>query len=224
MGIIELFNISFIMALSGALMPGPLLTVTIGESAKRGFIAGPLLMLGHAILELVLVIALSAGLVSYLSINLVSQIIAVLGGVFLLYMGYGMIKDSLTGGVKLDLSHPQDGDNNEASNSSDKGWGLAASGALVSLSNPYWTIWWLTAGLSNITMALKGGMGGVAAFYTGHISADVVWYCLIAGAVAGGRRFISDKIYRGIIVVCGLFLLGLGAYFLYQGIFVGKLG
>ncbi|MGE5416572.1 MAG: LysE family transporter, partial [Acidobacteriota bacterium] len=218
MGPVELFNISFFLALSGALMPGPLLTVTIGEAAKRGFVAGPLLMIGHAILELVLVIALSAGLVAYLSVDLVSQIIAALGGAFLLYMGFGMIKDSLTGRVKLDISQPQDADNDTVIIKNDKGWGLIASGALVSLSNPYWTIWWLTAGLSNITMALKSGMGGVAAFYTGHISADVVWYCLIAGAVAGGRRFISDKVYRGVIVVCGLFLVGLGFYFLYQGI------
>ena len=42
---------SFIVALSGALMPGPLLTVTVGEAARRGFWAGPLIIVGHALLE-----------------------------------------------------------------------------------------------------------------------------------------------------------------------------
>ena len=46
-----LASTSFIVALSGALMPGPLLTVTVGEAARRGFWAGPLIMVGHALLE-----------------------------------------------------------------------------------------------------------------------------------------------------------------------------
>ena len=39
-----IFATSFVIALSGALMPGPVLTVTISESTKRGFWAGPLII------------------------------------------------------------------------------------------------------------------------------------------------------------------------------------
>ena len=46
-------------------MPGPLLTATISESSQRGFITGPLMIAGHAILELVLVIALLLGLAPF---------------------------------------------------------------------------------------------------------------------------------------------------------------
>ena len=53
-----IFGSSFVIALSGALMPGPLLTATIAESSRRGFIAGPLLIGGHAILEMALIGAL----------------------------------------------------------------------------------------------------------------------------------------------------------------------
>ena len=56
-----IFASSFVIALSGALMPGPLLTATISESSRRGFWAGPLMIAGHAILELALVVALSWG-------------------------------------------------------------------------------------------------------------------------------------------------------------------
>ena len=45
---------SFIVALSGALMPGPLLTLTVGEAARR-VLGGPLIIVGHALLELALV-------------------------------------------------------------------------------------------------------------------------------------------------------------------------
>ncbi len=51
---------SFVVALSGALMPGPLLTVTVGEATRRGFWAGPLIILGHGLLELTLVLLLLA--------------------------------------------------------------------------------------------------------------------------------------------------------------------
>ena len=62
-----LASTSFIVALSGALMPGPLLTVTVGEAARRGFWAGPLIIVGHALLELALVLLLLVGLGAWLN-------------------------------------------------------------------------------------------------------------------------------------------------------------
>ena len=41
---------AFVVALSGAMAPGRVLTITISETLKRGFKAGPLIVLGHAIL------------------------------------------------------------------------------------------------------------------------------------------------------------------------------
>jgi hypothetical protein len=84
-----IFGGSFILALSGALMPGPLLIVTISESARRGFPAGPLLMTGHALPELLLVLAIIKGLGSYLRAPLVIGLIAFIGGIVLIWMGGG---------------------------------------------------------------------------------------------------------------------------------------
>lgn len=47
--LLTIFVSSFVIGLSGALMPGPLLTATISESSQRGFIAGPLMIIGHAL-------------------------------------------------------------------------------------------------------------------------------------------------------------------------------
>jgi hypothetical protein len=44
--LLTIFFSSFIIAFSGAMMPGPLLTATISESSKRGFLAGPMLIAG----------------------------------------------------------------------------------------------------------------------------------------------------------------------------------
>jgi threonine/homoserine/homoserine lactone efflux protein len=89
---ITLFVTSFIVALSGAIMPGPLLTVTITESSRRGMMTGPLLIAGHAILELALVVALLMGLAPLLKMEPVFIVIALAGSAVLLWMGVGMLK------------------------------------------------------------------------------------------------------------------------------------
>lgn len=227
--ITAIFTTAFIVGFSGAMMPGPLLTVTIGESARRGFMAGPLIVLGHAVLELALILALAGGLSVLLTAARVSQIIAVLGGAFLLYMGAGMARDAAAGRVSLKMTDQagQDGDHINGGGIS-RGPGHPAAkkrmhpvlaGILVSVSNPYWTLWWATVGLGYITLSLQKGTLGLTSFFTGHILADLAWYSLVAAAVAGGRKFLSDRIYGGIIAACGVFLIGLGGYFLYYGIF-----
>jgi hypothetical protein len=89
---ITFFVTSFIVALSGAIMPGPLLTVTITESSRRGMMTGPLLIAGHAILELALVLALLMGLAPMLKMEPVFIVIALAGSAVLLWMGIGMLK------------------------------------------------------------------------------------------------------------------------------------
>lgn len=227
MEIYAIFTTSFVIGFSGAMMPGPLLTVTIGESARRGFLAGPLIVAGHAILELVLILALVGGLSALLATESISHIIAVLGGAFLLYMGAGMARDAAAGRIsffKMADQFRQDGEAGESGGKAvrqtvQKRIHPVLAGILVSVSNPYWTLWWATIGLGYITLSLQKGTLGLASFFTGHILADLVWYSLISAVVAGGRAFLSDRIYRGIIAACGIFLLGLGGYFFYYGIF-----
>jgi threonine/homoserine/homoserine lactone efflux protein len=88
---------SFIVALSGALMPGPLLTLTVGESARRGFWAGPLIILGHAALELALVLLLLAGVGVWLHRPAILGTVGILGGGMLAWMGHGLLKVSRHG-------------------------------------------------------------------------------------------------------------------------------
>jgi threonine/homoserine/homoserine lactone efflux protein len=203
-----LFISAFIIALSGAMMPGPLLSTTIAESARRGWTAGPLLILGHAILELVLVIGLAAGLLSFIQKPLVTQVIALLGGAFLLYLGYGMSRQAAAGQIRLDAGEK----------ARPAGLHPVLAGVLVSISNPYWSIWWATIGLGYLTIGLQQGWLGLAAFFSGHILADLAWYVLIAVLIAQGRRFFSQPVYNFILLACGIFLVGMGVFFIYRGL------
>lgn len=203
-----LFLTAFIVGFSGAMMPGPMLTVSINETLRRGAKAGPLIVLGHAILELALVIGLVMGLSLIIRNNLVTAIIGIAGGGFLLWMGADMLKNSYSGAATLNL----DG------NGEDKGLGPVTSGVLTSLLNPYWSLWWATIGLGYLTMAGKFGFWGVASFFIGHILADFTWYGAVSVAVAKGKNFMSQKVYRGIIAVCGAFLLFLAFSFIKDGV------
>ncbi len=201
-------------------MPGPLLTITIGETARYGLIAAPLIVLGHALLELLFVGATAAGLTGFLTQG-VSKWLAVMGGAFMLLMGWGMFRDVLLRRVSLAQIHGKASTDEMLPGESKYylNYGmLVLSGILISLANPYWIVWWGTIGLGHITIALKAGVIGLTSFYTGHILSDLVWYSLVGAAIVGGRRFFSDSVYRGILLFCGIFLVGLGIYFIYYGI------
>jgi threonine/homoserine/homoserine lactone efflux protein len=196
---------SFIVALSGAMMPGPLLTVTVGEAARRGFWAGPLIMVGHALLELALVLLLLAGVGAWLNRPSILGLVGVMGAGMLGWMGLTLMRASRHSRLEFD---PQ----------AQTGLHPIMAGVLLSLANPYWLLWWLTIGLGYVMFAGKYGLPGVALFYVGHILADFAWYSLVSGAVAQGRRFLSDRVYQAFLACCGLFLVGFGGYFGFQGV------
>ena len=186
-------------------MPGPLLTVTISESSRRGAFAGPLMILGHGMLELVLIVALLTGLAPFLKRDEVFVIIAMAGGIILLWMAVSMFR-SLPG-LQLDLDANQE-----------TGKNLVLAGIVFSLANPYWTIWWASIGLGYIMQSVKFGFLGVTTFFAGHILADLIWYAFISFGVAKGRKYFSDTAYRRLIGGCASFLLVFSCYFFWSGI------
>ena len=201
-----IFITSFIVGLSGALMPGPMLTVTISQSAVRGWIVGPLVVLGHGILELALVVAIAYGLGQFLAKGPVIGTIGIVGGAVLLWMGWSMVRDARKVSLVID--------GKRGAASLHPVW----AGILSSLSNPYWTVWWATIGLGYIAFSMKYGMPGISFFYTGHILADLVWYVLIAALVHFGKRWTNDRVFQTLIALCGIFLIGFAAFFGYSGI------
>jgi threonine/homoserine/homoserine lactone efflux protein len=206
MGLLLIGFSSFVIALSGALVPGPLFTITVAESAKRGPLAGPLIILGHGILELSLVVLIIAGIAPFLASSLTRTIICTIGGFVLIYMGYRLIKDGRNTHFSSCAEEPA------------RGIHPVLSGIIGSVSNPYWTIWWVTIGMGYLISSVKFGITGVAVFFIGHISADFGWYSLVSFAVAGGKRVMGDRGYRFLLCSCGMFLIFFGGWFLTDGL------
>lgn len=211
-----IFASSFILGLSGALMPGPLLAVAVRDSARRGFSAAPLLIVGHGILEGGMVALLLLGFAEFLNGKAATAVISLVGGATLLWMAVGMARDvrtlaapgaesSAVGGIEP--ARPGAGSPARS----------VVDGIVVSVSNPYWTIWWATIGLGCLAVSRPLGAAGIAAFYAGHILSDFAWYMFVGAAVSMGRARLSDRLYRGIVGCCAVFLVFFGFYFGYLG-------
>jgi threonine/homoserine/homoserine lactone efflux protein len=205
LALVTIFFSSFVVALSGAMMPGPLLTATISESTRHGAKAGPLLILGHGILELLLVTALLLGLAPFLRRDSVFTMVAVAGAIILLWMAATMFR-SLPG-LRVEWEAKSPVRNH-----------LVVSGMLLSLANPYWTIWWVSIGLGYILYSRQFGYPGVFFFFLGHIAADLAWYAMVSFVVGRGRCFFSDHLYRAVIGTCATFLLLFAGYCAWSGL------
>ena len=201
-----IFTGAFVIGLSGAMMPGPLLAVTIQESARRGMKAGPMIVLGHAALEAVLVAAVTLGMAGFLQRPHLIGGISLAGAGVLGWLGIDMIRSARR--LSLDLQAKE----------SRRGLHPVVAGIVVSLSNPYWTLWWVTIGIAYILVSLSLGLAGVLAFFAGHILSDLAWYTGVSWAVARGRRFMTDPVYRGTMVASGAVLIVFCLWFFGTGL------
>lgn len=201
---------SLLIGYSGAVMPGALLTYTIEQSLKKGTKVGLLVSIGHALLELLLVILLFAGAGTILQNNTFQIVISICGGLFMIYLGASMTIEAIKNKLSIDI---------EGNVQSDQNYKLVTSGATISFANPYFLIWWTVVGMGLVMSAYSiYGLFGIIAFYIGHILADISWYLLIAFMVAKSKKFISDKIYKVVVAALGVFLVYFGGTFLMNGI------
>lgn len=191
---------------SGALMPGPMLSVTIAESYKKGFWAGPLIVLGHAIPEFVLMVLFSLGLNQFIKNDIAVGIIGVLGGLFLGWLGVKIFLE-VRQGISIDLTAKKE-----------IGWGPTVAGVWTSVSNPGWILWWATIGARYILLSLDQGILGLAFFFVGHEMADLIWYSLVSFFVSRGRGRISDRVYHVMLYACSLMVLVFSVLFTVNGI------
>jgi len=181
--------------------------VTISQSARHGFWAGPLVTAGHAMAEVAAVAALAMGLGKVFKRSLVAGLIGLLGGGVLLWMGVDIARSGWVG-IALELEPGEMGVG---------AFGSVGAGVLASISNPYWVVWWASVGAGYVVMALRRGLPGLGAFLSGHILSDLSWNSLLAFLIASGRGLLSVSFYRGVLVVCGLILVALAIYFIYSG-------
>ena len=212
--IYQIFIGSMLVAFSGALVPGPMLTLVISSVAEKGFWTSFFIVVGHSLLELAVVISFFLGLLKYLQNPLLVKIIGILGGVFLLYLGIDIIISIFKKKYIIDFKSIV-----KKRTITGKSTGIVIiKGILISLMNPYWYIWWITIGSAFIIKSVEFSTLGISSFYIGHISADFIWYLFIGFLINTGRKFFNQKIYNGILAACSIFLFYIGIRFIIEAL------
>jgi len=197
----ELFQmvlLGFVIGLTGALAPGPTLVATINASIAGDWTTGLKVSLGHAIVELFLVILILLGLATVALPY--TTVIAGIGGIALVVFGILTIKGSRKATMRTSevqtIANPY------------------VAGLVTSAANPYFWIWWLSIGSAMVIAGLEGGLALAGAFMVGHWTADIVWYTLVSTGVSKGKTLFSDTVYQKIMGLCGIFLIIFGVYYL----------
>ncbi len=194
---------AFAVGFSGSLVPGPMLTVTIRDSLKKGFKAGPLVVFGHIIAELVLVALILAGFSWLIGSKTASIFIGTFGGLTLVLMGFQTVRSPAELPTSSEVEDPT------------QSYGSILGGFISSVSNPYFFIWWATIGCAFISKGLElAGILGVLTFFVGHWASDLGWYSFVSFFTGKGSEVINKHHYKLIMIVCGVFLIFLGIYFL----------
>jgi len=196
--ILQMLILGFVIGLTGALAPGPTLVATIHASITGNWASGLKISLGHLIAELCLVILIVSGLAAVALPY--ASVIAAVGGIALILFGGVTIAGSRTATMSSTAIQP-------VSNP-------YVAGLITSAANPYFWIWWLSIGSAMVNAGLEGGLVFVGIFMVGHWSADTVWFSLVSITVSKGRTLFSDSSYRKIMVLCGIFLIIFGIFYL----------
>ncbi len=234
MGNADLFWITFLLGLGGAMSPGALLTYTIYQAMKAGkksYLPGLQISFGHVVIEVVLIVLLLLGVAPWIQQEPILIGIGLIGGLLLVFFGGTILRDIAKNRIQTDflqgrLQHPQDTpDVKNLSKGSSKSSTKPSSSTSIFrhpffagmgflMSNPYWWLWWATIGVTLLVdndVSFSNGRTFLI-FVVAKELGQILWYTGIAITIGYTRQLMTRKIYLVILGVCGLFMASYGVY------------
>jgi threonine/homoserine/homoserine lactone efflux protein len=227
MNVIDFAAEVIFISVSGVLSPGPLFFANLIYGSKEGFYSGVKIASGHTIVELLLVILLAAGIFGFSSFKLTSEsirIIGLVGGTAIIIFSISQITNIIKRRRNTDVAN----DKNKSSYSyfskiSNKGRRLERPliiGLTFTALNPFFIIWWLTAGLKLISdsVYLFGIVEGIIILFSFHIWMDYAWLSVTAYLMSKGRLIIQERLYQYFLLSISFVLASYGLYLVVESI------
>jgi len=190
-----------LFGLSGGLTPGPLLTLVISETLRHNIREGMKISFAPLFSDLPIVL-ISLFLISRFSdTRLVLGVIALLGGFYLLCLGYENI--TFKGAeIPVEKAQPQS----------------LKKGVIANFVNPNPYIFWVTIGAPMVMTASAHGYLAPASFIVAMYVFMIGSKITIATVVGKSKRFLSSTFYQYLIRILGLVLFFFALYFFREGL------
>ena len=189
------------ISLSGVMAPGPMTVATMVAGTRRRH-AGVWIALGHAVIEIPLIIVIVAGAAVLLRSNGFRAGVGVVGGGFLLLLGAQLLMSLDT---VISRSEAPAGRRHPF-------W----TGVVLTGGNPYFLLWWATIGLSLTAQAADLGVTAFALFALVHWLCDLVWLEALSLASFKGSTLLAGRGQKVVLGICSAVLIGFGCLFLYD--------
>lgn len=190
-----------IISFSGVMLPGPMFAVTLAKSYKSPW-AGIWISLGHAVIELPLILLIYFGFAQFFQVSMVRLVLSVAGSGMIIWLGVSMFR-ARTDVVRKGKDLP---------------YNAFTAGILATAFNPLFLVWWATIGGMLIMRVLEFGTAGLIVFAFVHWLCDLVWLTLVSNVIYRTRTFWGQRVQEWLFIACSLLLVGFGIWFLISGI------
>lgn len=190
-----------ILGLSAGITPGPILALVISETLNHDIWAGIKVALAPIITDLPIII-LTLFILSKLSgFNTILGIISLLGGCFILYLGFESMG---TKGMSIQLG-------NSKPRSLQKG-------IVVNLLSPHPYLFWISVGGPLTVKALQQSIVSAAAFIISFYVLLVGSKIVLAITVGKSKSFLTEKSYIYTMRLLGVVLFILAIFLFWDGL------
>ena len=163
-----------VISLSGVMMPGPMFAVTLAKSYKSPW-AGTQISLGHAVIEVPLILLIYFGFARFFENNIVQVVLSLLGGAMIIWLGVGLFRARAAVVEK----------------GKDLPYNAFVAGILMSALNPFFLLWWATIGSMLIMKFFKFfdfGAIGLSTFTVVHWLCDLAWLSFVSVLIYKTKR------------------------------------
>lgn len=191
----------FVISFAGAVLPGPLLAVTLAKSHKSPW-AGFQVGLGHAAIEIPLIVLIYFGFGQFFQNETIQFVLSTLGGSLTIWLGIIIFRARAT----------------TIHEGRDLRQSAFTFGVLASILNPMFFVWWVTIGAMFIMKFHEFGLIGLMAFIVAHELPDLGWYSFASVVAHRSHSLWGPKFQEWVFTACGLLLVSFGFWFLLSGI------
>jgi threonine/homoserine/homoserine lactone efflux protein len=199
--VLAIISSVIVISLSGVMMPGPMFAVTVAKSYHSPW-AGTKISVGHAIIEVPLILLIYFGFGQFFQNNVVQIVLSLIGGGVIIWLGIGMFR------ARKEV----------VSSGKDLKYGAITAGIVMSAINPLFLLWWATVGAMLVMKFTAYGSIGLPVLIIVHWTCDLVWLSLISFLIYRTKALWGTRLQEWIFAVCSLLLVGFGIWYIISGI------